>query len=243
MKIESIKYDIDSGISIFCTKSGGEKISFEYVQHIIINYDISLINNSITRVRERFKLNKRNIKFQQENFVLFVPLDNVIKPSESQITLRSLALYLEGNKKLQFQINQTYSFSELQKISGSKIDYSPSKGKLRTKASKNLQKGESCSQTSPVSKQTSSLAKGKGDSRLFVDSFKKFKDSIQESELLDLFSTKEKALNSNLKSFGISLLCKLLLLVKYLNNLVDNEFQEDLQKFLKVNLMGSEVST
>ena len=82
-----------------------------------------------------------------------------------------------------------------------------------------------------------------GDKNLFVDSFQKFKENIKDSDLLDLFSSKEKALNFNLKSFGISLLCKLLLLIKYLNNLVDNEFQEDLQKFLKVNLMGSEVLT
>jgi len=194
-------------------------------------------------VREQYKLSKRNIEFQHDNFVLFFPLDNIIKPSESQITLRSINFYLKEGKELKFQIDQTYSFIELQKKNSEMILHAPSKSKLHTKAGKNLQKGESSSQTSPVRHNNSTLAKREGDKKLFVDSFQKFKKSIQESDLLNLFSNKEKTLNSNLKSFGISLLCKLLLLIKYLNNLVDNEFQEDLHKFLKTNLLESEVST
>ena len=107
--MECIKYDVDSGISIFCTKSGKtetKQITSDHVRHAIINYDISLINNSITRVREQYKLSKRNIEFQHDNFVLFFPLDNIIKPSESQITLRSINFYLKEGKKLKFQIDQ-----------------------------------------------------------------------------------------------------------------------------------------
>ena len=244
--MEHIKYDVDSGISIFCTKSGEmetEKITPEHVRHAIIDYDISLINDPLTRVKEQYKLNKRNIEFQDHNFALFFPLDDIIKPNESQITLRSIVLYLTDSKRLSFQIDQTYSFSELQKNNNGKIVHAPSKGRLHTKAHKNLQKGESCSQTSPINKKNSTLAKREADKTLFVDSFKKFKETMQESDLLSLFTTKEKALNFNLKSFGISLLCKLLLLIKYLNNLVDNEFQEDLQKFIKSNLLESEAST
>lgn len=239
-------YDVDSGISIFCTKLGEietEKITLEHVRHAIINYDISLINHPIKRVREQYKVSKRNIEFQQDNFVLFFPLDNIIKPNESQITLRSIDFYLKESKKLKLQIDQTYSFIELQKNSSSQIVHAPSKNKLHTKAGESLQEGESSSQTSPVSNNNSTLVEREQDKTLFIDSFQKFKNSIQESDLLNLFSNKEKTLNSNLKSFGISLLCKLLLLIKYLNNLVDNEFQEDLQKFLKTNLLESEAST
>lgn len=245
MKIRCIKFDLD-GISIFCRKSEedkDEKVSINYTKHIIINYDISLIHNPLHHVKEQYKLSRRDIELQHRDFVLFFPLDNIINPNDSQITLYSIIFYLKDGKKLPFHINQTYSFLELQKNDTCKTIHATPIKKLDTKVSKDLQKGESPSQTSSINGITSSLAKEKGEGRLFVDSFKKFKDSIQESELLDLFSTKEKALNSNLKSFGISLLCKLLLLVKYLNNLVDNEFQADLQKFLKVNLMGSEVAT
>jgi len=246
MNILSIKFHIDSGISIFCEKSGemeAEKLTPEHIQYAIINYDISLINDPFKRVKEQYKLNKRNIEFQQHYFVLFFPLDNIIKPNESQITFRSIVFFLKEGKKLSFQIDKTYSFIELQKSNSGKIVHAPSKGKIHTKGNKNLQKGESSSQTSSISNKNSTLAHGEGDKTLFVDSFKKFKENIQDSDLLNLFTNKEKALNFNLKSFGISLLCKLLLLIKYLNNLVDNEFQEDLQKFLKVNLMESEALT
>ncbi len=246
METKHIKYDVDSGISIFCTKSGAtetKQITPDNVRHAIINYDISLINNSTTRVREQYKLNKRNIEFQHDNFVLFFPLDNLIKPNESQLSLRSIEFYLKDGKRLKFQIDQTYSIIELQKNSNSHIVHAHSKGKLSDRAGKNLQKSESSSQASPIKNNNSTLTKREGNKTLFVDSFQKFKKSIEESDLLNLFTTKEKSLNSNLKSFGISLLCKLLLLIKYLNNLVDNEFQEDLQKFLKTNLLKSEVST
>jgi hypothetical protein len=246
MKIESIKYHIDSGISIFCVKSGdGETkvITPEQIRYAIVNYDISLINNPLKRVKEQYKLNKRNIVFQDENFVLFFPLENIIKPNESQISFRSIIFYLQGGKKLSFQIESTYSFIELQRNNNGKIIHAPSKGKIHTKAGKDLQEGETPPQTSPIGNTISALASRGEDTSLFVDSFQKFKDSIQDSELLNLFANKEKSINFNLKNFGISLLCKLLLLIKYLNNLVDNEFQEDLQKFLKVNLMESGVAT
>jgi hypothetical protein len=246
METKHIKYDVDSGISIFCTKSGAtetKQITPELVRYAIISYDISLINNSITRVREQYKLNKRNIEFSHDNFVLFFPLDNIIKPHDSQITLRSLEFYLKDSTKLKFQIDQTYSFIELQNNNNIHIAHTPSKIRVSTKAGKNLQVSVKSSQTSSSNNQYSTLAKREEGKDFSVDSFQKFKESIEKSDLLNLFTTKEKSLNSNLKSFGISLLCKLLLLIKYLNNLVDNEFQEDLQKFLKTNLLNSEVST
>jgi hypothetical protein len=245
MKMKGIKFQIDSGISIFFKKSGEmetKNLTPDHVRYAIANYDISLIKNPIKRVKEQYKLNKRNIEFQQDNFVLFFPLDNIIKPNESQITFRSIVFYLQDGQKFSFKLNKTYTFIELQKNNNSKIVHAPSHGKIHTKATKSLQEGESPSQTSPNGNKNSTLTKREGGNTLFVDSFQKFKESMKESDLLNLFEKKEKSLNFNLKSFGISLLCKLLLLTKYLNNLVDNEFQADLQKFIKVNLLETGVS-
>ena len=239
-------YDIDSGISIFCSKSGKDKtenITPEKIRHAVVNYDISLINDPIKRVREQYKLGRRNIEFQQDNIVLFFPLDNILNPKESQITLRSIDFYFKDSTKLKFKIDQTYSFIELQKNKNEKIIQAPSEDKFNTKAGESLQKRESPTLTSSVRHNNSTLAKRGEDKTLFIDSFQKFKNLVQDSDLLNLFSTKEKTLNSNLKSFGISLLCKLLLLTKYLNNLVDNEFQQDLHKFLKINLLETGAST
>ncbi|MFX1504672.1 MAG: hypothetical protein ACFFDC_01035 [Promethearchaeota archaeon] len=246
MKIESIKFQIDSGISIFCEKSGGKEtytLSPEHIRYVVVDYDVSLIDSPLQHVTEQYKLNQRNIEFQQDNFVLFFPLDNIIKPNESQITLRSIIFFLEDGKKFVFCINKTYTFIELQKNNLGKEIHAPSRGTLLTKAKrKSLQKGDTSSQTSPSGNVTSPLPIRDDATSLFVDSFQKFKDNLENPELLDLFNTKEKALNFNLKNFGISLLCKLLLLIKYLNNLVDNEFQADLHQFIKSNLL-SEVRT
>lgn len=60
MKIESIKYHIDSGISIFCEKSGDREtkiITPEQIRYAIVNYDISLIDNPLKTVKEQYKLN------------------------------------------------------------------------------------------------------------------------------------------------------------------------------------------
>jgi len=246
LQMQSIQYDLDCGISIFCKSSREKKekvgsITPELLRYAIINYDISLIDNPIKRVREQYKVNKRNIEFQQDHFVLFLPVDNIIRPNESQIILRSIAFYLKDSKK-ELRIDQTYSFTELQKNANSKITHAPSKGKKSTKAGKGQQRAAISSKTSSMKKANSTLTK-KENITLFIDSFQKFKQNIKETDLTDLFSTKEKALNFNLKNFGISLLCKLLLLIKYLNTLVDNEFQADLQTFLKTNLLKSEALT
>ena len=76
----------------------------------------------------------------------------------------------------------------------------------------------------------------KETSNHFIDSYKKFKADIQDTDLLELLRHKTSTIDFNLKNFGISLLCKLLLLVKYVNELVDNDFQSDLQEFLQINI-------
>ncbi|MFW9821590.1 MAG: hypothetical protein ACFFE4_01560 [Candidatus Thorarchaeota archaeon] len=238
MYIKSIRYHIDSGISIFCATSGqgqDEYLTPDQVRYIIVNYDISLVRDPLKKVKEQCKIYNRNITFQDQEFVLFFPLDNVIKPNESQITFRSLFFFLHDGSKISVPINATYSFIELQKNNITTTLYPTNPGKNHDVESMNPQEGESCSQ--PFHGTSSSLTSEDKDNTLFVDSLHTFKEQVKKSELFELIKTKEKTLDFNLKNFGISLLCKLLLLVKYVNTLVDNEFQEDLHKYLMTNIL------
>jgi hypothetical protein len=72
---------------------------------------------------------------------------------------------------------------------------------------------------------------------LFEDSYHKFLKDFQNSQVNDM--VKSKQMEFNMKNFGISLLCKMLLLVKYFNELVDNDFQDDLHTFLQQNILDA----
>jgi len=72
----------------------------------------------------------------------------------------------------------------------------------------------------------------------FITSYEKFKSQIEDTGMLDLLKNKPSTVDFNLKNFGISLLCKLLLLIKSVNELVDNDFQKDLHEFLRSQILN-----
>ncbi len=234
MKVNSIRFHIDSGISIFCKSTEEEYNSLRYA---IVNYDISIISAPYKKVQEQCKIYKKVIQFQQPYFTLFFPLDNIINPHESQISIKSILFFLNGSKRVNFTINKTYTFKELQKKT-------TTIGKLHDTIRENLQRGRLSSQTkgSSTKHSISPSINTEETKSLFVNSLKQFKTEIQGSNLENLIKKKGRALEFNLKNFGISILCKLLLLTKYVNNLVDNDFQEDLTEFVKLNLSNEKLS-
>ncbi|KKM71685.1 hypothetical protein LCGC14_1428140 [marine sediment metagenome] len=243
MKVNSIKFRIDSGISIYCKSTEEE---YSSLQHAIVNYDISIINAPYQKVQEQCKIYKKNIQFQHPYFILFFPLDNIINPHESQISIKYISFFLTGNKRVNFTINKTFSFKELQKnVSGKSIN-TTTIGKLHDTYQENLQNlqkgGLSSQKKGPSAKHNISPSTKVEETKLFVDSLKKFRAEVRGSNLENLIKSKCKAMDFNLKSFGISILCKLLLLTKYVNNLVDNDFQEDLTKFVALELANEKLS-
>ncbi|KKN15330.1 hypothetical protein LCGC14_0987100 [marine sediment metagenome] len=242
MKVNSIRFDIDREISIYCEKSKGE--DFSSLKYAVVDYDISLISEPLKKVREQCKIYKKNIQFQQKYFILFFPLDNIISPYESQVRFKSIMFFISGNKKVRFKINKTFSFKELQKNGSGKCVNTTTIGKLHEPYQENLQKGRLSSQKkgSSTKRNSSSSTTSEETKSLFVDSLKQFNDEVRGSSLESLIKKKGPNLQFNLKSFGISLLCKLLLLTKYVNNLVDNNFQDDLNQFVKINLVEEKLS-
>ncbi|KKL02059.1 hypothetical protein LCGC14_2626670, partial [marine sediment metagenome] len=116
-------------------------------------------------------------------------------------------------------------------------------GKLHDTYRENLQKGGLSSQMKGTSAQHNISSSPKvEETKLFVDSLKKFKSEIQGSNFENLIKNKAKAMDFDLKSFSFSILCKLLMLTKYVNNLVDNDFQKDLTKFVTLELANEKLS-
>jgi len=66
MMITSIKFHIDSGISIYCERTGEDEhhqISPEHLKNITVIYEISLIKDPLKKVKEQCRIYNRNIKY------------------------------------------------------------------------------------------------------------------------------------------------------------------------------------
>jgi len=248
MKVTHIKFHIDSDISIYCERTGKDEhhqITPEHLKNITVMYEISLINDPLKKVKEQCRIYNRNIEYTSHYFTLFFPLENIIQPHESQISFRALVFYFKDNPKLIFPIDETYTFIELQKNSMESSIRTTDWHKNQGVAHENLQKGEPSNSgitpspgISPPQKQISPVITTKEELKLlFEDSYKKFQADLQNSSVKDLLKSKQGTIEFNMKNFGISLLCKLLLLVKYFNELVDNDFQEDLNAFLQHSML------
>ena len=242
MKLNSIRFDINGGIAIYCEKS--EEEDFSSLRFAIVDYDISLINEPLRGVKEQSRIYKKDIQFQHQYFILFFPLDNIISPYESQVRFKSILFFMDGNRKIRFTINKTFSFKELQKNGPGKSINTTTIGKLHETYQEDLQKGGLSSQKKGyTAKHNNSSSKTSEEAiSLFVDSLKQFSDKVRGSNLESLIKKEGPTLQSNLKSFGISLLCKLLLLTRYVNSLVDNDFQDHLNQFVKINLVEEKLS-
>ena len=246
MNIEHIKFHLDSGISICCNKLGEKEHQLftpERLRSAIVSYEISLKHDPLKKVKETCRITNRNIEYNPQYFTLFFPLENIIEPHESQITFRSLVFLFQDKNKVTFPLSETYSFLELQKNS---MDNSvpATKDMNQGKTPESLQKGNlspSGSSPSPrISPPQNTITTTKEELKhLFEDSYQKFVRDFQNSQVQDTVQSKQATLEFNMKNFGISLLCKMLLLVKYFNELVDNDFQEDLQTFVRHNLLSS----
>lgn len=243
MKIEHIKFHIDSGISIQCKKSGeadDRQFTPKQLRSAIVSYEISLKNDPLKKVKEKCRINNRNIEYTTHYFTLFFPLENILEPHESQITFRSLTFIFTNKSRSKFPLNETYSFTELQKNSSIHSTI----GRNQGQTDESLQRGKSSHRGStpppdiPPTPNTITTSKQELQ-HLFEDSYHKFLRDFQDTQVQEKISSKQNGLDFNMKNFGISLLCKMLMLVKYFNELVDNDFQEDLQTFLQQNLLDA----
>ncbi len=238
VELERIIY-LDNFIKIFCIKTEEkelETITPALIQYITLSYSIGLIDNPGRRVTEQIKIDKKNINFIENYIVASFKITGLHNPNLCEMTLKRLNIYLKDIPRHTIKIDETHSFRSIQ--SGT----SPITEKINAKKVLKLskQKQDKKKTGSKAKFQSKTEAKGTEDSHTnFTEAYEKFKEKIQETDLIELLRKKTGSVEFNLKNFGMSLLCKTLLLVKQVNELVDNEFQNDLQEFLKKNIFES----
>lgn len=240
MKLERIIY-LDNYIKIFCAKTErkeSETITPALIQYITLSYSIGLINNPVRKVKEQIKIDKKHINFIDNYIVISFKITGLLNPNNCELTLKTFNIYLKNSLRFTKSINKTHSFKIIQSAT------SPIQERIRaSKPSKNsiekLPKKAAEQQVKIQAKKEIRKTNDPSTPAHFTDPFEKFKEKLQDTDFLELLRRKAGSIEFNLKNFGISLLCKLLLLVKYINELVDNEFQNDLQEFLKKNILES----
>ncbi len=227
---------INSKIKVFCVKSEAKEyktITPDLVQYITVSYSIRLINSPGRKVTEQIKLNKKEINFIEKFVVFSFQITDLSSPDTCELNLHTLTFYFNELPPLKVTINKTHTFRSIQSATAPIIP----KEKIQIPhESKIKQKKEKFVTVDPSSKRIIKKKDVQTPSH-FTDSYEKFKSRIQDTDFLNLLQQKTGSIDFSLKSFGISLLCKLVLLITYLNKLVDNDFQQDLQEFLKSNIL------
>jgi hypothetical protein len=238
MIVKKIIY-LDSSIKICCVKSTTaeqERLLPELVRYVFFCYSIGLINNPSSRIKETIKIERNNIRFGENYLIFSCSLDGLLKAEECDFTIHSITFFLKDQPRYKAQIGKTVAFRHM--------DSDPMLIEKLMKKSithKDPETPLSIRKVAPLDTSKISLPEIKH----FMNSYEKFRTRIQSSEFKDLLKNKPSAIDFNLKSFGISLLCKLLLLIKSVNELVDNDFQKDLHEFLQsqiINQLETEVS-
>ncbi len=231
MKFKNIIY-LDGYIKIFLVRIGREEIkkfSLALVKHLIIHYSIGLVNNKGTRIKESVKVDPNDIEFTEDYIIVSFMLEGLRDPYECEITIHTLTVFLTDGSRIRLKVEKTTQFRY---ITSEFPEITLKKGSTNSDITNpsNTRKEEDEKEENNTEKDTSEH---------FISSYEKFKAKIQDTDLIELIRCKTNTIDFSLKNFGISLLCKLLLLIKYVNELVDNDFQNDLQEFLKDNILKS----
>ncbi|MBA7613913.1 hypothetical protein ES703_21171 [subsurface metagenome] len=231
MKFKNIIY-LDGYIKIFLVRTGREEIkkfSLALVKHLIIHYSIGLVNNKGTRIKESVKVDPNDIEFTEDYIIVSFMLEGLRDPYECEITIHTLTVFLTDGSRIRLKVEKTTQFryitSEFPEIT---LKKGPTNLDIINPSNSKIKEGRK--EESNTEKDTSEH---------FINSYEQFKAKIQDTDLIDLIKCKTNTIDFSLKNFGISLLCKLLLLTKYVNELVNNDFQNDLSEFLKDNILKS----
>ena len=240
MIVKKIIY-LDSNIKVCCVKTEKaevEQISPELVQHVFFCYSIGLIDNPASRVKETIKIEKKDIIFVRNYIVISFNFDGLLKPEECEFSIHSITFFLRDNPRLEVHIGKTEAFKHIE--SDPVIIENLLKRTKKPSGSNHIPHNKNKNLPNKVNAK-SVLNEPKvnvEDIKHFIDSYEKFKTQFKDSEIQELLENKPSTMDFNLKSFGISLLCKLLLLIKSVNELVDNDFQKDLHQFLRDQILN-----
>jgi hypothetical protein len=233
MIVKKIIY-LDSNIKVCCVKNTAaelQKICPELVQQVFFCYSIGLVKNPSSRVKETIKIERKLISFRENYLIFSYSLDGLLRPEDCDFTIHSITFLIKDQPRFKVHVRKTIAFKHMD---SDPIIIENLMKKSKKTISKSPEDPRSSQRLTPIKDSNISLH----EIRHFMNSYEQFKTRIQNSEFKDFLQDKPSSIDFNLKSFGISLLCKLLLLIKSVNELVDNDFQKDLHEFLQTQVMN-----
>jgi hypothetical protein len=242
MLVKKIIY-IDSNIKVCCiknTKAELKRLCPRLMQHIFFKYSIGLEHNPASRVQETIKIEPKDIKCAKNYIIFSFHLDGLLKPTECDFTIHSITFFLKNVPRFKIDIGITKSFRYIESDPTlidnllTKEEKIPGHRNTKNKSSMKNTSKNSLPAVTPSPESKGNL----DDIKHFMDSYEKFKAQFKEAEINTILENKPSAIEFKMKSFGISLLCKLLLLIKSVNELVDNDFQKDLHEFLQAQILN-----
>jgi hypothetical protein len=239
MIIKNLIYK-NSSIKVCLIKSGkNEKnlLNPDDIQHLIFCYNIRLINNPGEYVKEVVKIEKDGIIFVNGYIIFTIPLDSLQKPRDCEIILVSLTFCFTNKQYYKVDIGSIHAFKNINSDT-TYIDNILKESSIPKRLSKTPSKKLKEDPTFTSDSKNAIDSINPEEMRNFIISYEQFKTQFQETEMAKLLKSKPEAVDFNLKKFGISLLCKLLLLMKYVNELVDNDFQKELHEFLYTQILN-----
>ena len=224
MNITRVVYNPDRVIKVCVSKTSTEEqkqLVPALVRHAIIFFSIELIDKPGSLIEEAYKISKNKVKIFKNVIVLSFSLDELNQIEDCQITIDSLSIFLDSQKRIKSEFRKTFLFED---IYSTNDDLEAPLLQQKKKSQNNKIKGKE--------------RKNQQIAKYFKDSYEKFKDVIDQSKIGNLIKYKAKSFDHALKEFGISLLCRVLLTVSHLNTLLENDFKEDLNTFLTTNILN-----
>ena len=225
MNITKIIYTPERVIKICVSKTGKDEqkqLVPDLVQYAIVIYTIGLIGKPETAIQEAYKINKSTVKIFKNIIVLSFSLDELNQVENCEITFNSIVIFLSSRKRFETKFARTFSFEEI----------------YTTKDLLDIKAPEVQSNKKQEQKQIEPTKKTVQVDKHFKESYEKFKRAIKDSSIGDLIRSKSKPFDHALKEFGISLLCRALMIVSHLNILLNNDFKNDLNSFLRLNVLN-----
>jgi len=219
-------YSPDRVIKVCVSKTSTEEqkqLVPNLVRHAIVFFSIGLIDKPESAIEEAYKINKNKVKIFKNVVVLSFSLEELNQVENCQITINSLSIFLDSQKKIKTESGKTFAFEDI---------YS---------THDNLELNNPLLQQKKESQDNKIKGKEKRNIKFekqFKDSYEKFKDVIEQSKIGDLIKYKSKSFDHALKEFGISLLCRVLLTITHLNTLLENDCKKDLTSFLTSNVLN-----
>lgn len=225
MNITKVVYSPDRVIKICVSKTSQEEqqqLVPHLVRHAIVFFSIGLINKPESAIEEAYKINKNKVQIFKNIVVITFSLDELNQLEDCQITIDSLAIYLDSKKKIKSEFRKTFPLEEILSTNDDLELMSPHhQQKRQVQRNKKIKDNRDAKHT-----------------KHFKDSYEKFREVIAQSEIGNLIKYKAKSFDHALKEFGISLLCRVLLSISHLNTLLENDFKEDLDTFLTTNILN-----